>query len=161
MKDNDKNVQRPKADNWIQYHSEPTASTVDAIYEVLKNEKDCPIASVLFESHTILEPNYNKESDGRRKPINSNEVRSIYNSNPKEVLAKMSRLGFSNQPIYCDEAKRCVAMITLKESIKFLTDGALEHKKTLPIIKMKKDRLLREPHPCSLRLIRRTCSLII
>ena len=150
IKDIDKNVKRPKADNWIQYHSEPTASTVDAIYEVLKKKqkKIVTIASVLFESHTILEPNYNKESDGRRPPINSNEVHGVFtNSNPKEVLARMSKLGFDNQPIYCDVAKRCVAMITLKESIKFLAMGALEHEDFTDYQKMKKNRLLREPPP--------------
>ena len=150
IKDIDKNVKRPKADNWIQYHSEPTASTVDAIYEVLKKKqkKIVTIASVLFKSHTILEPNFNKESDGRRPPINSNEVHGVYTtSNPKEVLAKMSRLGFGNQPIYCDVAKRCVAMITLKESIKFLAMGALEHEDFTDYQKMKKNRLLREPPP--------------
>ena len=46
--------------------SQPAGSTVDAIYKVLKQKKIVTIASVLFESHTILEPNYNKESDGRR-----------------------------------------------------------------------------------------------
>ena len=150
IKDINKNVKMPKPDNWIQYHSEPTASTVDAIYEVIKNKhkKIVTIASVLFKSHTILEPNFNKESDGRRKPINSNEVHGVYTtSNPKKVLARMTRLGFDNQPIYCDVAKRCVAMITLKESIKFLTKGALEHEDFTDYQKMKKNRLLREPPP--------------
>ena len=142
-------INEPKIpQKWIDYHSEPKASTVDAIYNVLKQEKVVTIAGVLFKSHTILEPNYNKESDGRRKPINSNEVHGVYTtSNPKKVLARMTRLGFDNQPIYCDVAKRCVAMITLKESIKFLTVGALDHEDFTDYQNMKKNRLLREPPP--------------
>ena len=77
-------------------------------------------------------------------------------------IGKMSRLGFDNQPIYCDVAKRCVAMITLKESVKFLTMGALEHEDFTDYQKMKKNRLLREPPPMfhSIRFSR-ACSFII
>lgn len=147
-KDIDTNVKRPKAEKWIQYHSQPAGSTVDAVYKVLKQEQVVSIASVLFKSHPILEPNYNKDSNGKRKPINSNEVHGVFTtSNPKKVLARMSRLGFDNQPIYCDDVKRCVAMITLKESVKFLTMGALEHEDFSDYKNMKKKRLLREPPP--------------
>ena len=132
----------------IAYHSEPKASTVDAIYSVLNKKSIISIATVLHKSHPILEPNYNKESDGRRKPINSNEVHGVYTtSNPKDVLAKMARLGFDNQPIYCNEERRCVAMITLKESVKFLTMGALEQEDFKEYRAMKTERLLREPPP--------------
>lgn len=139
-------AKKPKVS--IAYHSEPKASTVDAIYSVLNEKPIISIATVLHKSHPILEPNYNKESDGRRKPINSNEVHGVYTtSNPKDVLAKMARLGFDNQPIYCNDERRCVAMITLKESVKFLTMGAIEQEDFKEYRAMKKERLLREPPP--------------
>ena len=75
-----------KRRKWIQYHSQPAGSTVDAVCKLLKQEQVISIASVLFKSHPILEQIITKDSNGKRKPINSNEVHGVFTtSNPKGI----------------------------------------------------------------------------
>jgi len=112
--------------SWVQSRSEPSAFFIDSVRKVLLDTKETTIAEVLAYSHPILEKEFatSNEIDGTRKPINDNDVHGVFTtSNVKEIIERMAKKGFDNQPVYCKQKKQCIGTIRLKEALKNLFLG--------------------------------------
>lgn len=106
-----------KAENWVKYQNEQTASTVDSILEQITPNASPMVAEVLSVSHPIL------SKEMIRKPIDSNDHHSVFtNSKPKDALIRMARQGFDNQPIYCKVQSKCIATLKLSNAINHLVE---------------------------------------
>ncbi len=112
--------------NWVPSRSDPSAFFLDSVRKVLLSTKEITIAEVLAYSHPILEEEFVSSSDrgGTREPINNNGVHGVFTtSNVKEIIQRMAKKGFDNQPIYCNMKKQCIGTIRLKEALKNLFLG--------------------------------------
>ena len=124
--DNNLNSIKFPTENWVPSRSDPSAFFLDSVRKVLLSKKEITIAEVLAYSHPILEEEFvsSSEIDGTRKPINHNDVHGVFTtSNVREIIERMAKKGFDNQPIYCNNKKQCIGTIRLKEALSNLFLG--------------------------------------